>query len=167
MSLGMRICSSSLIFSLLQLIKILLLMFNHSVVSNSLWPHGLQHARLPCPSSTPDLAQTHVHGVSDAIQPSHPLLPLLLLSSFFPRIRVLSNTSGLHIRWPKYWSFNFSINFLVLCLHYGPFFLVVMYRCESWTIDKADGWSIDAFKLWCWRRRLRVLGLQGDQTSQS
>jgi len=53
MSLGMRICSSSLTFSLLQLIKILLLIFNHSVVSNSLWPDGLQHARLPCPSPTP------------------------------------------------------------------------------------------------------------------
>ena len=44
-----------------------------SVVSNSLWPHGLQHARLPCPSPTPELVQTHVHWVSDAIQPSHPL----------------------------------------------------------------------------------------------
>ena len=53
MSLGMRICTSSLTFSLLQLIKILLLIFNHSVVSNSLWPDGLQHARLPCPSPTP------------------------------------------------------------------------------------------------------------------
>ena len=35
-------------------------------------------------------------------------------------------------------------------------FLVVMYRCESWTIKKAEGWRIDAFKLWCWRRLLRV-----------
>ena len=43
-------------------------------MSNSLWPHGLQHARLPCPSLSPRLAQTHVHWVSDAIQPSHPLL---------------------------------------------------------------------------------------------
>ena len=46
--------------------------FSHSVVSNSLWPHGLQHARLPC--SSPELAQTHVRWVSDAIQPSYPLL---------------------------------------------------------------------------------------------
>ena len=46
---------------------------SHSVVSDSLQPHGLQHARLPCPSPTPGLAQTHVHRVSDAIQPSHPL----------------------------------------------------------------------------------------------
>ena len=44
-------------------------------MSDSLWPHGLQHARHPCPSPTPGVfSQTHVHWVSDAIQPSHPLL---------------------------------------------------------------------------------------------
>ena len=43
-------------------------------MSNSLWPHGLQHTRLPCPSRTPELAQTRVHRVDDAIQPSYPLL---------------------------------------------------------------------------------------------
>ena len=47
--------------------------FNRSVVSSSLWPHGLQHARPPCPSPTPEFSQTHVHWVDDAIQPSHPL----------------------------------------------------------------------------------------------
>ena len=47
--------------------------FSLSVVSNSLGPRGLQHTRLPCPSPTPELAQTHVHQVGDAIQPSHPL----------------------------------------------------------------------------------------------
>ena len=46
--------------------------FSHSVVSNSLWLHGLQHARLPCP--TREATQTHTHHGSDAIQPSHPLL---------------------------------------------------------------------------------------------
>ena len=46
-------------------------------------------------------------------------------------------------------------------------FPVVMYGCESWTIKKAERWGIDAFELWCWRRLLRVLGLQRDQTSQS
>ena len=56
----------------------------------------------------PELTQTHVHRVSDAIQPSHPLLPLLLLPSIFPSIRVFSNQSVLHIRWPKYWSFSIS-----------------------------------------------------------
>ena len=41
---------------------------------------------------------------------------------------------------------------------------VVMYGCESWTIKKAECQRIDAFKLWCWKRLLRVLGQQGDQT---
>ena len=45
--------------------------FSHSVVSDSLWPHELQHARPPCP-----FTKTHVHWVGDAIQPSHPLLSL-------------------------------------------------------------------------------------------
>ena len=49
--------------------------FSHSVVSNSLWPHGLQHARPPCLLSTPELTQTHVHWIGDTIQPSHPLTP--------------------------------------------------------------------------------------------
>ena len=58
----------------------------------------------------PEIAQTHIHWVSDAIQPSCPLYPLLLLSSIFPSIRVFSNESVLHIRWPKYWCFSFSIS---------------------------------------------------------
>ena len=47
--------------------------FSCSVMSNSLWPHGLQHTRLPCPSPTLRVPQTYVHQVSDAIQPFHPL----------------------------------------------------------------------------------------------
>ena len=54
------------------------------------------------------LAQTHVHRVSDAIQPSHPLSSLLLLPSVFPSIRVFSNESVLHIRWTKYGTFSIS-----------------------------------------------------------
>ena len=46
---------------------------SRSVVSDSLWPHGLQHSSLPCPSPTPKHVQTQVHWVNDAIQPSHPL----------------------------------------------------------------------------------------------
>ena len=57
----------------------------------------------------PELAQTHVHWVGDA---NHLILwcPLLLLPSIFPSIRVFSNELVLCIRWPKYWSFNFSIS---------------------------------------------------------
>ena len=57
-----------------------------------------------------EFAQTHVCWVGDAIQPSHPLCPLLLLPSVFPSIRVFSNYLAFSIRWPKYWSFSYSIS---------------------------------------------------------
>ena len=63
---------------------------------------------LPVHHQLRELAQTHVHRVGDAIQPSHPLLPLLLLSSIFPSIRVFASEAALCIRWPKDWSFSFS-----------------------------------------------------------
>ena len=81
-----------------------------SDMSNSLRPDGLQHARPPCPSSTPKVYSTQVHWVGDAIYPSHPLSSLLLLPSIVPRIRVFSNESVLLIRWSKYWSFSFNIS---------------------------------------------------------
>ena len=65
---------------------------------------------LPVHHQLPEFTQTHVHRVSDAIQPSHLCHPLLLLPPVPPSIRVFSNESGLHIRWPKYWTFSFSIN---------------------------------------------------------
>ena len=59
----------------------------------------------------PEFVQTHVHCVSDDIQLSHPLSPSFLhIPSIFPSIRVCSNESVLHIRWPKDWCFNFSIS---------------------------------------------------------
>ena len=54
-----------------------------------------------------------------------------------------------------------------VCLVKAIVFPVVTYGCESWTIMKAECWRIDAFELWCWRRLLRSLGLQGDPTSPS
>ena len=65
---------------------------------------------LPAHHQLPEFTQTHVHRVSDAIQPSHPLRPLLLLSPIPPGIRVFSNESTLRMRWPKYWRFSFSIS---------------------------------------------------------
>ena len=62
---------------------------------------------LPC---LPEFAQIHVHWVGEAIQPSVLCHPLLLLPSIFPSIEVFSNESALSIRWPKYWSFGFSIS---------------------------------------------------------
>ena len=65
---------------------------------------------LPVHHQLPEPAQTHVHRVGDAIQPSHPLSSLLLLPSIFPSTRVFSSDSALRIRWPKCWSFSFSIS---------------------------------------------------------
>ena len=85
-------------------------------VSNSLWPQGLQHTRLPVLHHLPELAQTHVHSGGDAVQPSHPLPSSSPPAFYFPSIWVISNESALLIRWPKYWSFSFSISSPSGCL---------------------------------------------------
>ena len=84
--------------------------FSCSLVSDSLWPHGLQHTGFPVHHQLPELAQTHLHQVDDAIH--HLILchPLLNPPSIFLSIRVFSNESVLCIRCPKHWSFNFSIS---------------------------------------------------------
>ena len=64
---------------------------------------------LPVHHQLPDFTQTRVHRVSDAIQPSHPLSSPSPLPPVPPSIKVFSNESALHMRWPKYWSFSFSI----------------------------------------------------------
>ena len=83
--------------------------FSRSVVSDSLQPHGLQLVRLPCPSPTPRaFSNTSIKWV---ILSNHLILCRpLLLPSIFPSIRIFSNESVLCIRWPKYWSFCFSIS---------------------------------------------------------
>ena len=64
---------------------------------------------LPVQHQLLEFTQTHVHRARDAIQPSHPLLSPSLLAPIPPSSRVFSNKSTLHMRWPKYWSFSFSI----------------------------------------------------------
>ena len=64
----------------------------------------------PVHHQLPELTQTLIYRVSDAIQPTHPLSSPFLLPSVFPSIRVFSSESVLHIRWPKDWSFSFSIS---------------------------------------------------------
>ena len=97
--LGKRYCSL-LLFSLLNCVQ-------------SLWPHGLQHASLPILQGVSlyfkEFAQTRIHWVCTAIQPSRPL------SSFFPAFYLFPSGSfyselALWIRWPEYWSFSFSIS---------------------------------------------------------
>ena len=81
---------------------LLLLLFSCSVMSDSLRPHGLQHARLPCPTPTPGAYSKSCP--SSSVMPSNHLILCrlhLLLPSIFPCIRVFSTESALHIRWPK------------------------------------------------------------------
>ena len=85
--------------------------FSHSFVSDSLQPHGLQHARPPCPSLTPGVYPNSC--LIDSVIPSNHLSlchPFLLPPSIVPSIRVFSNESVLCIRWPKYWNFSFNIS---------------------------------------------------------
>ena len=83
--------------------------FSCSVVANCLWSHGMQHARPPCLSPTPE-----VYSLMsiESMRPSNHLILCypLLLPSIFPSIRIFSNELTLHIRWPEYWSFSFVIN---------------------------------------------------------
>ena len=87
-------------------------LFNLSVMSNTLRPHGLQHAMLPYPSITNSQGVLKLMCIKSVMPSNHLILchPLHLLHSIFSRIRVFSNESVLCIRWPKYWSFSFSIS---------------------------------------------------------
>ena len=86
------------------------LQFSHSVMSDSLWTHRLQHASLPCPSPTPG-----VHSNSCPLSRwCHPaisssVVPFSSCLQSFPASGSFSSESVLLIRWPKYWSFSFSI----------------------------------------------------------
>ena len=79
-------------------------------MSNSLWPYGLRHARRQSITNSWSLLK---HISTESVMPSNHLIlcrPLLLPPSIFPSIRVFSEESALHIRWPKYWSFSFHIS---------------------------------------------------------
>ena len=85
--------------------------FSHSVVSNSLWPHGLQHARPPCPSPTP-----RVYSNSCPLsQWGHPtssssVIPFSSSPQSFPASGSFQMSQLFASGWPKYWSFSFSIS---------------------------------------------------------
>ena len=79
-------------------------------MSYSLWPCGLQHSRPLCPS--PSQSSSKFMSI-ESVMPSNHLIrwcPLFLLPSFFPSIRVFPSELAVRIRWPKYWSFSFSIS---------------------------------------------------------
>ena len=102
---------SGIYSNIILLVQFSSVQFSRSVVSDSLEPHGLQHARPPCPSPTPR-AYSKLMSIESVMPSNHLILccPLLLPPSFFPSIRVFSNESTLRIRWPKYWSFSFNIS---------------------------------------------------------
>ena len=85
--------------------------FSCSFMSDSLRLHEPQHARSPCPSPTPGV-HSNPMSIESVMQSNHLILcrSLLLPPSIFLSIRVFSNESALHIRWPKYWSFSFNIS---------------------------------------------------------
>ena len=85
--------------------------FSHSVMSDSLWLHESQHARPPCPSPTPGVYSNSCPlswwchpAISFSVVPFSPCPQSLTAPRSFP------NESTLHVRWPKYWSFSFSIS---------------------------------------------------------
>ena len=118
-------------------------------MSDSLWPHGLQHARLPCPSSSPGVCSNSVHWFSDAIQPSHPLslpsLPALNLSQH----QNFSKTLTLCIMWLKYCSFISPSN------EYSG---LISFRIDWFDLFAVPGilvsflqhHSLKTSILWCW-----------------
>ena len=84
--------------------------FTSSVVSDSLRPHESQHCRPPCPLPTPGV-HSELRPLSQWCHPaiSSSVVPFLLLPLIPPSIKVFSNESTLRMKWPKYWSFSFSI----------------------------------------------------------
>ena len=140
--------------------------FSCSVLSDSLWPHGLKHTRLPCPSPTPWACSNSCPSsrwCHSAISSS----VVLFSSLIFLGSTISADSDGSHeIKRCLLLERKAMTNLdsvlksrditlpTVVCK--AMVFLVVMYGCESWTIKKAECWRIDAFELRCWRRLLRV-----------
>ena len=81
---------------------------SHLVMSDCLQPHGLQHARLPCTSPTPKVAQTHVHPDGDTIQQSHPVVPFSSCPQSFPASGSFPMSQFFASGGQKYWHFTIS-----------------------------------------------------------
>ena len=110
--LFLQVCRilSYLFFSSLSVLSFSSVRFIHSVVSDSLRPHELQHTGSPCPHQ---LWSSPKHVCFESVIPSSHLIlcrSLLLLPPIPPSLRVFSSESTLPIRWPKYWSFSLSIS---------------------------------------------------------
>ena len=120
----------------------------------TLWPYGLQHARLPWPSPSPGVCSISC-PLSWWCYPTHLILChfLLLLPSIFPSIRVFSNESALPTKWPKYWSFSFNIS------PFNEYSGLIFFRIDlfdllsvQWTLwSLLQHQSSKASILWCSR----------------
>ena len=122
--------------------------FSHEVMSDSLWPHELQHARPPCPSPTPGVHPNPCPlswwchpAISSSVVPFSSCPQSFPASGYFLDSILKSRDITLPAK---------------VHLVRGMVFPVVMYEGESCTIKKAEHQRTDAFKLWCWRRLLRV-----------
>ena len=124
-------------------------------MSGCLWPHGLQHSRLPCPSLSPRVC-SYSCPLNQWCHPpiSFFVAPLFSCPQFCPA------SGSFPVSWP-FTSYGQNIRAST------SVFPVVMYGCESWIIKKAEHQRIDAFELWHWRRLLECLWQQGDQTNHS
>ena len=130
---------------------------SHSVISDSVTPWTAAHQASLYITNSWSLPKL---TCMESVMPSNHLIlchPLLLLHSIFPSIRVFSNESAPHIRWPKYWSFSFNIS--LSNEHPG----LISFRMD-WLDLLAD---LLHKCLTCRRRLLESLGEQGDQTSPS
>ena len=110
-----------------------MLLFSCSVMSIFLQPHWLQHTRLPCPSPSPGTFSVMSNEL--VMLSNHLILchPFLLLPSIFPSNRVFSNESVLHIRWPYYWSFSFSIS------AFNEYSGLISFRMYRWDLLAVQG----------------------------
>ena len=112
------------------------LLFSRSVVSDSLRPHGLQHVRVLCPLPSP-VAYSN-SSIESVVPSNHLVLCRPLLPSVFPSIRVFSSESTLRIRWPKYWSFSFSIS---LSNEYSELISFRIGRFDLLAVQGTRGWE--------------------------
>ena len=119
-------------------------------MSDSLQPHGLQHARLPCPSPSPGVCPS-----SCPLNWSPYILTLILMATLQGRKYLLFGRKAM-AKWDSLLK-NRDITLLTkVSIFKAMFFPAVMCRCESWSINKAECQRTNVFKLWFWRRLLRI-----------
>ena len=133
------------------------LLFSRSIVSDSVWSHGLQHARLLCPLLSPRVCSNSCPLSRQCyLTISSSIVPLLLLPSIFPSTRVFSSESALHIMWPTYWSFsNSPSNEYSDSLPLSHLGSIRWAKYWSWSSNPSATWYGEPThwkRPWCWQR---------------